>query len=65
MRLVSVHPGVSVAQVEENTGFAMQIPDSVPVTAAPTDGQLRIISAMDPHNQRAHQIKDNPPGDRS
>ncbi len=65
MRLVSVHPGVSVAQVEENTGFAIHIPDLVPVTAAPTDGQLDIISAMDPHNQRAHQIKDNPPGDRS
>ncbi len=65
MRLVSVHPGVSVAQVEENTGFTIYIPDSVPVTAAPTDGQLHIISAMDPHNQRAHQIKDNPPGDRS
>jgi len=65
VRLLSLHPGVSAEQVQENTGFTIHIPESVPVTEAPTQEQLAIISALDPHNQRAHQIKDNPPGDRS
>ena len=65
VRLVSLHPGISAQQVQENTGYAIHIPDEVPATAAPTAEQLAIIAAMDPHNQRAHQIKDNPPGDRS
>jgi glutaconate CoA-transferase, subunit B len=41
------------------------IPGSVPATTAPTRAQLDIIAALDPHNQRAQQIKDNPPGNRS
>ena len=64
-RLVSVHPGISVDQVTENTGFPLHIDGEVPVTAAPTSEQLDIIAALDPHNQRAMQIRDNPPGDRS
>ncbi len=64
-RLVSLHPGVSVEQVTENTGFELIIPDNVPVTTAPTTEQLSIIAALDPHNSRAMQIKGNPAGDRS
>ena len=62
MRLVSLHPGVALEQVRENTGFELEVPRQVPVTAAPTAGQLAIIAALDPHNQRAYQIKGNPPG---
>lgn len=65
IRLLSLHPGITVEQVQENTGYPVFIPDEVPTTAAPTEEQLAIIAAMDPHNQRAYQIKDNPPGDRS
>jgi len=65
VRLVSLHPGVTAEQVQENTGYPVVIPEEVAVTAAPTQEQLDIIAAMDPHNQRAYQIKDNPPGDRS
>jgi len=65
VRLLSLHPGVSAGQVQENTGFAIHMPDSVPPTEPPTPEQLAIISELDPHNQRAYQIKDNPPGDRS
>lgn len=64
-RLLSLHPGVSVEQVQENTGFALEIPAEPPQTAAPTSEQLAIIAALDPHNQRAQQIKGNPAGDRS
>ncbi len=65
VRLVSLHRGITVEQVRSSTGFAIHIPDTVPPTAAPTPEQLTIIAEMDPHNQRAYQIKDNPAGDRS
>jgi len=64
-RLVSLHPGITLEQVVENTGFSLHIPADVPTTPAPTAEQLAVIAAMDPHNQRALQIKDNPAGDRS
>ncbi|MGI9288576.1 MAG: CoA-transferase subunit beta [Pseudomonadales bacterium] len=65
MQLVSVHPGISAAQVQENTGFVLAMPADVPVTPAPTEEQLALINELDPHNLRARQFKDNPPGDRS
>jgi glutaconate CoA-transferase subunit B len=64
MRLVSMHPGVTADQVQENTGFELEIGAAVPVTAAPSVEQLAIIAALDPHNLRAQQIKGNPAGDR-
>jgi glutaconate CoA-transferase subunit B len=64
IRLLSLHPGVSAQQVQDNTGFEVHVPAEVPTTPAPTAEQLAIIAALDPHNQRAQQIKDNPPGDR-
>ncbi len=65
VRLVSLHPGVTAEQVQENTGFPVFVAESVPVTAAPTVEQMAVIAQMDPHGQRAYQIKDNPSGDRS
>ncbi|MEE4143971.1 MAG: ketoacid CoA transferase [Halieaceae bacterium] len=65
VRLVSLHPGVSVEQVRDNTGFELEIAADLPVTPAPTIEQLAVIAALDPHQQRAHQISGNPPGDRS
>lgn len=65
VRLVSLHPGISTEQVVENTGFEIHIPDNVPTTPAPTEEQMAIIAQMDPHGQRAYQIKDNPPGNRA
>ncbi len=64
IRLLSLHPGVTVEQVQENTGYPVHVPNAVPTTPAPTTEQLSIIAALDPHNQRAHQIKDNPSGVR-
>jgi glutaconate CoA-transferase subunit B len=65
LRLLTLHPGITAQQVRENTGFPISIPDTVPTTPAPTVEQLAIIAALDPHNQRAAQIVDNPPGDRA
>ena len=64
LQLISLHPGISVEQVLDNTGFEVQVPAQVPTTAAPTLLQMEIIGQMDPLNLRARQLKDNPPGDR-
>jgi glutaconate CoA-transferase subunit B len=64
MRLVSLHPGITVEQVSANTGFELSIDSVLPVTPEPTTEQLAIIAALDPHNQRAHQIRGNPAGVR-
>lgn len=65
MRLISLHSGITVEQVVENTGFEIEVPASVPTTAAPTEEQLDIIRQLDPKEGRAYQIKGNPAGDRS
>ena len=41
--LLSVHPGTTVEQVQENTGFALEVPAAVPVTALPSDEELRLL----------------------
>jgi len=43
LRLRSVHPGIAVEQVVANTGFALIVPERVPVTAAPTPEELDIL----------------------
>lgn len=65
LRLVSVHPGVSVDEVVEKTGFAIHVDQEIPTTAAPTKEQLALIARFDPQNLRAKQLKDNPPGVRA
>ena len=53
VRLRAVHPGVTPAQVQEATGFALHISAEVPETAAPTENQLALLARLDPHNLRA------------
>jgi glutaconate CoA-transferase subunit B len=42
-RLASVHPGHSVEEVVENTGFAFDCPAQVPLTPAPSSDRLRLM----------------------
>jgi len=44
-RLDSVHPGHSLEEVIENTGFDFDRPDSVPVTPAPSAETLALMRA--------------------
>ena len=53
MRLVSLHPGVTVGQVQEATGFPIHVPADVGVTPDPTPEQLALLAQLDPHNLRA------------
>jgi acyl CoA:acetate/3-ketoacid CoA transferase beta subunit len=57
MRLRSVHPGVSVAEVQELTGFELAMPDNVPVTRPPTPAELALIrERLDPAGHREREL---------
>lgn len=47
MRLHSVHPGVTPDQVQEATGFELDIPDGVPQTEPPRDKIMKLIRQFD------------------
>jgi glutaconate CoA-transferase, subunit B len=53
VRLRSLHPGVTAGQVQQATGFEIQIGPDVPETPAPTADQLALLARLDPHNLRA------------
>ncbi len=52
MRLVSIHPGVTVKEVKENTGFDLLIPETVGETPPPSAEELEFIRTIDPHGVR-------------
>lgn len=58
LRLQSVHPGVTVEQVQAATGFELLLPEGdVPVTVAPTVGQVDLIRhVIDPDNMRKREL---------
>jgi len=41
--LLSLHPGCTIEDVKENTGFEMLIPEKYDVTEAPTAKELRVL----------------------
>jgi glutaconate CoA-transferase subunit B len=56
MRLRSLHPGVTLDEVLDATGFEPVIPDSIGTTAAPSAEQIRLIrEVIDPQGWRRHQ----------
>ena len=58
MRLASVHPGVSVDDVVEATGFELVIGDAVPQTRAPEAEELRLIrQVLDPESLARKDVK--------
>lgn len=63
IRVISLHPGVTFAEVQEATGFPLEQGDTVE-TALPDAGALALVARLDPHNIRAGVIKDNPPARR-
>ncbi|MEU9630512.1 CoA-transferase subunit beta [Streptomyces luteogriseus] len=57
MRLASLHPGVTVEQVRDATGFELTVPEEVPATREPTDEELRLIrEVVDPAGARAREV---------
>jgi acyl CoA:acetate/3-ketoacid CoA transferase beta subunit len=59
MRLVSVHPGVTVEEVRDATGFELATGDSVTESRLPTPEELRLIrEVIDPDGLRRAELGD-------
>ena len=53
MQVRSTHPGVTIGQVVEATGFELVVPDDVPESRLPTDEELHLIrEVIDPTGLR-------------
>ncbi len=48
MYLASCHPGVTIDQIRENTGWPLKIPDDVGITPEPDEAELSILAKFDP-----------------
>jgi len=59
MRLIGVHPGVTVDEVREATGFELALADRVPESRLPTPEELRLIrEVIDPGGLRRTELAD-------
>jgi len=57
-KIDSLHPGVSVEQVVENTGFELEVPKDIPQTEKPTAEQVRLLrEEVDPYGTIAFDFK--------
>jgi len=56
MRLRSVHPGVSVEQVQAATAFELLIDTEVPETPPPSAEEVRLIRRLDPTGARKREF---------
>ena len=43
MRVRSIHEGISLGKVIQNTGFELIVPERIPTTEPPTDKELRVL----------------------
>jgi acyl CoA:acetate/3-ketoacid CoA transferase beta subunit len=57
MRIRSLHPGVTLEEVEAATGFELEFPAEVPFTRAPTPAELELIrTVLDPGGLRHREV---------
>ena len=58
MRLRSIHPGVEVDEIVENTDFEIVIPDNLELSRVPSEAELEIIKIIDPTELRYSEVQD-------
>ncbi len=58
MRLEALHPGASVEEVRDRTGFELIIPGDLPYTEPPTEEELRILRELDPDQRYTRPRED-------
>ena len=56
MRLRAVHPGVTVAEVVDATGFELVVPDDVAESRSPTSAEMVLLDALDPNDLRHKEV---------
>ncbi len=58
MRLRSVHPGVTVDEIAEATGFDLVVPSEVPETRLPTPDEIELLrTVLDPRGMRDREVR--------
>ena len=48
MQVISLNPGVSREQVQDNTGFALEFAADLGMTEPPTEQELQMLRELDP-----------------
>ncbi|HEX08656.1 MAG TPA: 3-oxoacid CoA-transferase, partial [Thermoplasmatales archaeon] len=48
MKLISIHPGVTIEDIKNNSQFEIIIPDEITYTEPPTEEELKILREIDP-----------------
>ncbi len=56
MRVRSIHPGVDIETLIENTSFELVIPTEIAQTRLPDEDELRIMGAIDPKGLRYQEV---------
>jgi glutaconate CoA-transferase subunit B len=54
MTVVSIHPGVTREQIQENTGWAVKFADKVTETPPPTETELKVLRELNERTAKAH-----------
>lgn len=63
LRVRSLHPGVTLDQLLERTGFEPALASDLSTTPAPSKNQLRLIrEVLDPDNRRDEMVRPRPRG---
>jgi acyl CoA:acetate/3-ketoacid CoA transferase beta subunit len=57
MRLRSVHPGVTVDEVVEATGFELAVAEDLDESRPPTEAELELLGRLDPQGLRHREVK--------
>jgi glutaconate CoA-transferase subunit B len=48
MQIIALHPGVTIRQVQANTGFELEVAAEVETTTPPTEEELAVLRHLDP-----------------
>jgi len=56
MRLVTMHPGVELEQIIDNTGFELVMDDRVEVSSVPTRDVVRVLRELDPQGHAQKEV---------
>lgn len=56
MRIASIHPGVMLEEVVENTGFELVVPNDLQTTATPTAAEVALIRSLDPAGRAQKEV---------
>lgn len=57
MAVVSLHPGVEIAEARSSTGFELHVPDSATTTRTPDPHELHLIrEVLDPRGRREEEV---------